>query len=52
LHDIQFENPKKVSRGIARIEVDGIVIQTESNGMNGFKLLNDQKSHKVKVILG
>ena len=52
LHEIQFENPKKVSRGIARIEVDGIVIQTESNGMNGFKLLNDQKSHKVKVILG
>jgi cyclic beta-1,2-glucan synthetase len=53
VHEIQFENPKKVSQGIARIEVDGIVVQMDSlKGMNGFKLLNDQKLHKVKVLLG
>jgi cyclic beta-1,2-glucan synthetase len=48
MHEIQFENPKKVSRGIRSISVDGIA----SGSDRGFKLLDDQKNHQVKVVLG
>ena len=48
-YDIQFENPNHVSKGIQRIELDGVVVQTKEATI---ELKDDQKTHFVKVILG
>ena len=48
-HEIQFENPNHVSKGVLRIEIDGVVVQTKEAMID---LKDDQKTHFVKVILG
>ena len=47
-YEIIFENPDGVTRGIAAIELDGL-LQIETNGIT---LLNDGHPHLVRVVLG
>ncbi len=49
VYDIQFENPNHVSKGVQRIECDGVVVQTKDAAID---LKDDRKTHFVKVILG
>jgi cyclic beta-1,2-glucan synthetase len=46
-YDIKVENPNAVSRGIARIEVDGLALTGQS-----ISLLDDGQVHRVRVVLG
>jgi cyclic beta-1,2-glucan synthetase len=47
-YEIVFENPESVTRGIASIELDGL-LQIKTDGIT---LLNDGHPHLVRVVLG
>jgi cyclic beta-1,2-glucan synthetase len=44
---IKVENPHSINRGVVRVEVDGVV-QSGSD----FGLVNDEKPHEVRVVMG
>jgi cyclic beta-1,2-glucan synthetase len=46
VYHIKVENPGGVSRGVARIEVDGLVIEGD------IPIVRDGKEHHVRVVLG
>jgi cyclic beta-1,2-glucan synthetase len=48
-YEIQFENPNHVSKGVQRIELDGLFVPTKDATI---ELKDDRKTHVVKVILG
>jgi len=45
---IRIENPDRVTRGIARVEVDGAIVVPRAP----FALLDDGREHHVRVVLG
>jgi cyclic beta-1,2-glucan synthetase len=49
LYEIQFENPNHVSRGILSVELDGATVPSTDSSL---ELRDDQKNHKVKVVMG
>ena len=49
LYQIAVENPDRVSRGVARIEVDGAVLPADRAW---FPLEDDGATHRVRVVLG
>jgi cyclic beta-1,2-glucan synthetase len=48
-YEILVENPERVSRGVARVEVDG---QQLASGPPVIALVDDAETHRVRVILG
>jgi cyclic beta-1,2-glucan synthetase len=46
---IQVENPHGVTRGVARVELDGLPI---TPGPEGLGLVSDGRTHRVRVVLG
>ena len=48
-YDIAVDNPEKVSRGIAFVELDGKRLPA---GVTEVALAGDGSSHKVRVVLG
>ena len=48
-YEILIENPSRVSCGVARVEVDGVVLGA---GETNIVLRDDGKTHLVRVILG
>jgi cyclic beta-1,2-glucan synthetase len=48
-YQILIENPNRVSRGVAQVEVDGQVLEA---GETDVVLLDDNRTHTVRVILG
>ena len=48
-YDIAVENPRNVSRGVTRIEVDG---EPLNNGASRIALSDDGGVHQVRVVLG
>jgi len=49
LYRIAVENPKGVSRGISRVELDG---QAVAHAADGLALADDGTPHRIRVILG
>jgi cyclic beta-1,2-glucan synthetase len=47
-YDIVVENPQGVSRGVASVEVDGVVLDSALS----IRLADDQKIHRVRILLG
>jgi len=47
-YDIAVENPRGVSRGVTRVELDGTALEH----LVGIPLADDGASHRVRVILG
>ncbi len=47
-YEIAVENPDKVSRGLKQIEMDGQTLES----IEAFALVDDGKTHKVRVVLG
>ena len=47
-YDIVVENPQGVSRGVSSVEVDGVSFDGELSIM----LADDQKTHRVRIVLG
>jgi cyclic beta-1,2-glucan synthetase len=47
-YDIVVENPKNVCRGVALLELDGL----RQNDGAGVALVDDEKTHRVRVVLG
>jgi len=47
VYRIKVENPLGVSRGVVIVEVDG----TEQTG-NSFALIDDEKTHNVRIVMG
>jgi len=47
-YDIVVENPRGVSRGVSSVEVDGVSLDGELSIM----LLDDRKTHRVRIVLG
>jgi cyclic beta-1,2-glucan synthetase len=48
-YQITVENPRGVSRGVTRLEVDGEALPA---GGAGVPLTDDRKTHRVRVVLG
>jgi cyclic beta-1,2-glucan synthetase len=48
-YEIAVENPHGMTRGIATIEVDGVLL---TPGPAGLPLVNDGATHRVRVVLG
>jgi cyclic beta-1,2-glucan synthetase len=48
-YDILVENPHRVSRGVARVEVDGIELPS---GDSPIVLADDNRRHAIRVTLG
>ena len=48
-YEISIENPGKVSRGVTNLELDG---EAMLNGQAPIPLLDDGKTHRVRVVLG
>ncbi|HET9390881.1 MAG TPA: hypothetical protein VFO44_14630, partial [Steroidobacteraceae bacterium] len=48
-YEIQVENPKGVSRGIGRLELDGRRVASLEDGVT---LSDDGKTHRVRALLG
>jgi cyclic beta-1,2-glucan synthetase len=49
LYDIRVENPRRVSRGIVRAELDGVALP---GNQARFPLADDGTTHCVRVVLG
>jgi cyclic beta-1,2-glucan synthetase len=47
-YDITVENPAGVCRGVAVLEVDGVAL----DDLTGIPLTDDQRSHRVRAVLG
>jgi cyclic beta-1,2-glucan synthetase len=47
-YDIVVENPKGVSRGVSSVDVDGVPLRDHE----GIQLADDQKTHRVRIVLG
>jgi cellobiose phosphorylase len=47
-YDITVENPGGVCRGVAVLEVDGVAL----DDLTGIPLTDDQRSHRVRAVLG
>jgi cyclic beta-1,2-glucan synthetase len=47
-YDLVVENPQGVSRGVSSVEVDGVSLDGELSIM----LVDDQKTHRVRIVLG
>ncbi len=47
-YDIVVENPRGVSRGVSSVEVDGVSLDGELS----IRLVDDQKTHRVRIVLG
>lgn len=48
LYEIAVENPGGVCRGVAVLEVDGVVL----DGRTGIPLADDHRSHRVRAVMG
>jgi cyclic beta-1,2-glucan synthetase len=48
-YQIEVENPKGVSRGVSRLELDG---QPLPDGSKSVQLADDAASHRIRVVLG
>ena len=48
-YDISVENPGRVARGVARIELDGLPLEAPEQGI---ALLDDAQAHHVRVVMG
>jgi cellobiose phosphorylase len=49
-YEITVENPHRVCRGIAGVELDGAPLP--DRGIDGIGLVDDGKTHRVRVVLG
>jgi cyclic beta-1,2-glucan synthetase len=47
-YDIVVENPKGVSGGVSSVDVDGVPLRDPA----GIQLADDQKTHRVRIVLG
>jgi cellobiose phosphorylase len=47
-YDVVVDNPKKVSRGVASVEVDGVALGRDVT----FALADDGNTHRVRIVLG
>jgi cyclic beta-1,2-glucan synthetase len=47
-YDIVVENPQGVTRGVSSVEVDGVPY----NGQASIPLADDQKRHRIRIVLG
>ena len=47
-YDIKVENPHGVTRGVSTVDVDGISLAAQA----GIPLADDQKTHRVRIVLG
>jgi cyclic beta-1,2-glucan synthetase len=47
-YDIVVENPQGVTRGVSSVEVDGVLY----DGQASIPLADDQKSHRIRIVLG
>jgi cyclic beta-1,2-glucan synthetase len=47
-YDIVVENPQGVTRGVTSVEVDGMPLGDRA----GIQLVDDQKTHRVRIVLG
>ena len=48
-YEIVIENPHQVSRGILRLELDGVQLP---GGQDYIELVDDGNTHQVRVLLG
>jgi cyclic beta-1,2-glucan synthetase len=48
-YEILIENPERVGRGVARLELDGITL---ADGEDHVELADDARTHKIRVTLG
>lgn len=49
LYDIRFENPNHLSKGVLRIDLDGVALKTADATL---ELKDDGKKHSVRVVMG
>ena len=49
LYEVRVENPHAVTRGVSRIEIDGVAVPA---GQAGLPLVDDAATHQVRVWLG
>jgi cyclic beta-1,2-glucan synthetase len=47
-YDLFVENPRGVSRGVSSVEVDGVAL----DGDLSIRLADDQRTHRVRIVLG
>jgi cyclic beta-1,2-glucan synthetase len=47
-YEIVVENPAGVSRGVTRMELDGLAIEPAA----GIAIVDDGATHRVRVVLG
>jgi cyclic beta-1,2-glucan synthetase len=47
-YEIRVENPQGVARGVSTVEVDGMSLAVHA----GIPLADDQKTHRVRIVLG
>jgi cyclic beta-1,2-glucan synthetase len=47
-YELVVENPRRVSRGVSSVEVDGVLL----DGDLGIGLVDDRKTHRARVVLG
>jgi cyclic beta-1,2-glucan synthetase len=47
-YEIVVENPRGVSRGVASVEIDGVLL----TGDPSIRLADDRTTHRVRIILG
>jgi cyclic beta-1,2-glucan synthetase len=48
-YEISVENPRSVARGVALLEIDGVVVEDPAQGV---VLRDDAQPHRIKVVLG
>jgi cyclic beta-1,2-glucan synthetase len=49
MYEIVVENPRRVSRGVVQVEVDGDVVTSQGGAIS---LVDDGATHRVRVVLG
>ena len=49
-YEIYVENPRRVGRGVAQLELDGVLLRPEGGGR--VPLVDDGATHRVRVVLG
>jgi len=47
-YDVAVDNPQKVSRGVASVEVDGVALGSDVT----IALADDGNTHRVRIVLG
>jgi cyclic beta-1,2-glucan synthetase len=47
-YEIRVENPQGVARGVSTVEVDGMSLAVQA----GIPLSDDEKTHRVRIVLG